>query len=44
VVRPGCGSDTVRIVGACYLQGIMKGETMEWIEKGEVKVESVSII
>lgn len=45
LVRPGSGNDahTFRMVGTCYLQGVMKGEIMEWIEKGDMEVKSILI-
>jgi len=43
ICHPESKSVSARIVGTCYLHGIMKGETMEWIEKGKVKVRNIAI-
>jgi hypothetical protein len=44
LVRPGKDeSDPVRIVGSCYIHGIMAGEVMSWIDKGVVDVRTISI-
>ncbi|EUC49898.1 hypothetical protein COCMIDRAFT_1312 [Bipolaris oryzae ATCC 44560] len=35
--------DPVKLVGSCYIHGIMAGEAMRWIEDGILKVETISI-
>jgi len=36
-------NDPVRIVGSCYIHGIMAGEATGWINEGEVEVRTISI-
>lgn len=44
LVRPGKDeNDPVKIVGSCYVHGIMAGEVMNWIEKGVVEARTISI-
>jgi hypothetical protein len=35
--------DYFQMVGECYIEGLMLGESLEWLESGECKMEDVSI-
>jgi hypothetical protein len=35
--------DYFQMVGECYVEGLMLGESLEWLESGECKMEDVSI-
>jgi hypothetical protein len=44
LLRPGKSSrDPVKLVGSCYIHGIMAGEAIQWVEEGMLKVECISI-
>jgi hypothetical protein len=42
VLRP-CGKGVYRLVGECYVHGIMKGEAMEALDKGKYVLETVTL-
>ena len=35
--------DDFQMVGECYVEGLMLGESLEWLESGECKMEDISI-
>lgn len=35
--------DCFQMVGECYVEGLMLGESLEWLESGECKIEDISI-
>ena len=35
--------DYFQMVGECYVEGLMLGESLEWLESGECKMEDISI-
>jgi len=39
VLRPV--GDHFRVVGECYIHGLMEGEAMEWLETGECQLEEI---
>ena len=42
VLRP-CGAEEYRIVGVAYVHGIMEGEVIEWLGRGERRFEAIAI-
>jgi hypothetical protein len=45
LLRPSPGDDgTYRLIGDCYVPGIMKGEAMEWLGSGRCELETVILV
>ena len=36
-------SKRFEVVGECYIHGLMEGQAMEWLEKGEVDLQDIAI-
>lgn len=43
VVLRECGKGMYQVVGECYVYGIMKGEVIEGLERGEYQLEDVTL-
>jgi hypothetical protein len=42
IIRPGTGG-YFNLIGECYVHGMMEGEVMEWLESGEVQLETINL-
>lgn len=36
--------DLFEVVGECYIEGLMNGEVVEWVEKGELQMEDLRLV
>ncbi|KAK3316939.1 hypothetical protein B0H66DRAFT_307947 [Apodospora peruviana] len=43
-VKDGPGRRWYEVIGECYVEGIMNGEVLKWVEDGEVTVEEVNLV
>lgn len=41
VLRPTSHEDYFKVVGECYVEGMMDGEAWALVEKGDTKVENI---
>jgi hypothetical protein len=43
IIRPEGEGNRFKVIGECYIQGIMEGEIMEWLKTGKVQLETINL-
>jgi hypothetical protein len=43
IIRLEANGDYYKLIGECYIDGIMDGEAMEWLKMGQVQLETICL-